>query len=63
MEAKIEFLERELAFVRVIRGTRKDDKLHLVEPAVERERAILAEIAQLKRNTEPLLAGASTGNG
>lgn len=47
MSSKQEFLERELAWVRIVRKTTKPDQLHLVEPAVEREREILAEIERL----------------
>lgn len=59
MNARMEFLERELAFVRVIRATRKADKLYLVEPAVERERAILTEITRLQAEqvAEPAMGG------
>jgi hypothetical protein len=45
MTAKQEFLERELSWVRLVRKTRRPDQLHLVVPAVEREREILRELS------------------
>lgn len=48
MSSKQEFLERELAWVRIVRKTTKPTQLHLVEPAVEREREILAELEKLE---------------
>lgn len=48
MHAKREFLESELAWVRIVRKTTKPDRLHLVEPAVAREREILAELQKLE---------------
>jgi hypothetical protein len=48
MDNKQEFLERELAWVRMVRKTTKPDQLHLVEPAVEREREILAALGEIQ---------------
>lgn len=48
MSNKQEFLERELAWVRLVRKTTKPDQLHLVEPAVEREREILAALGEIQ---------------
>lgn len=56
MSSKQEFLERELAWVRIVRKTTKPTQLHLVEPAVQREREILAEIDRIEHEAEPLLA-------
>ncbi len=47
MSSKQEFLERELAWVRIVRKTTKTSQLHLVEPAIEREREILAALEQI----------------
>lgn len=47
MQANEEFLRRELAWVRIVRQTKKPDQLHLVEPAVKREREILTILGEL----------------
>lgn len=49
MDAKREFLQRELGFCRIQRRTRNPEELHLVAPAVEREREILAELERIER--------------
>lgn len=48
MSPKREFLQSELAWVRILRKTTKPKGLHLVVPAVEREREILAELERLE---------------
>jgi len=52
MDVKEEFLLLELAWVRVVRKTSRPERLHLAGPAEERERAILAELARLRRGHE-----------
>ena len=58
LEAKREFLISERAWVRIVRKTTDPKRLHLVEPALERERAINAELesieAALSVKTEPV---------
>lgn len=63
MRAKEEFLDRELAWVRIVRKTRRPDQLHLVEPAVAREREILAELDRLRAAEALELAATGTGGG
>lgn len=47
MSPKAEFLQRELAWVRVVRKTKRPEQLHLVRPATDRELEILAELRRL----------------
>lgn len=51
MNPKAEFLQRELAWVRVVRKTKRPDQAHLVTPAANREREILAELRHLGEGT------------
>lgn len=55
VNAKLEFMERELAWVQLHRKTKRPSELHLVVPAVEREQEIIAGIAKLRAEAEPQL--------
>jgi hypothetical protein len=60
MSAKLEFAEMELRWVRQVRKSRNPDLLHLVEPAVQRERELLELIETASRPSLHLMAAEDT---
>lgn len=52
MTPEEEFLEREVSWVRQVRKTRNPEMLHLVEPAVAREREIFSRLGELRNGPE-----------
>lgn len=47
--AHLEFLQTELRWVQRVRASKNPAMLHLVEPAVARERELMAEIAEIEQ--------------
>lgn len=56
MSAEEDFLHRELAWVRQVRATRNTSLLHLVEPAVAREREIFRRLGEIQSNDSGAVA-------
>lgn len=64
MTPEEDFLSRELGFVRLLRKTRRPEMLHLVEPAVAREREIFRRLGELQAGgVEPIAIGFASRDG
>ena len=64
MSPEEDFLVRELAWVRQVRATRSSKMLHLVEPAVAREREIFRRLGELQAGgVEPIAIGFASRDG